>query len=153
MRKRDDFIICVQHGRGVRPIFAAGPSTFGANANSAFAETFLRDPGQNRLDGFFLRTKGLVYLMAKAHLWMAALFGVAWQCRWDCRSHLSGAGEYDLSQEWSKVLHQQPGDFDRNVHRARHDDEICHAIFDRAQRSISAIFKRSRAIEIDTAMA
>ena len=106
--------------------------------NGAFAETFLRDPGQNRVDGFFLRTKGLVHLTASADLRMVALFGPGLaNIGATAEVTHSGVGEYDLSQGWSKALHEHPGDFDGIAYRSRHDDnEICYAIFDRAQRNI-----------------
>ena len=106
--------------------------------NGAFAETFLRDPGQNRVDGSFLRSKGLVHLTSTVDLRMAALFGpgLATVGATAEVTH-SGVDGYDLSQGWSKALHDHPQDFDGIAYRSRHDDnEICYAIFDSAQRKI-----------------
>ena len=108
------------------------------SVNGAFAETFLRDPGHNRVDGSMLHSKGLVHLRATVDLRLASLFGPGLaNIGATAEVTHSGVGEYDLSQDWSRALYDHPADFDGIAYRSRHDDnEICYAIFDRAQRKI-----------------
>ena len=102
--------------------------------DGAFAESFLRRVGRTALDDGLLAAKGLVTIRLLQPLRLASLFGPGLTILGATAevTH-SGVTSYDLSQSWSKALHDHPANLDGIAYRSRHDDnEICYAIFDRA---------------------
>ncbi len=107
-------------------------------ADGAFAEIFLRNVGMTALNPVMVGAKGMVRIAALKDLRFACLYGPG-------LSILGATAEvthssitaYDLSQAWSKAIYDHPADVDGIAYRSRHDDnEICYAIFDRAQLKI-----------------
>ncbi len=107
--------------------------------DGAFAESVLRTVGRTALDDEFLAAKGLVTLRLEQPLSLCSLFGPGLSILGATAevTH-SGVESYDLSQTWSKALHDHPANFDGVAYRSRHDDnEICYAIFDRARTKLT----------------
>jgi hypothetical protein len=102
----------------------------------AFAETFLRKPGQMiALD--LIRKKTLVRLRALQPIKCIKLFG-AGLARVGATAEVSHAGSYHLAQAWSAALHTQASAFDGIAYHARHDDtQICYALFCRSAHKIA----------------
>ena len=115
--------------------------------NGAFAETFLRSPGNTLIDSGFLRRKGYVRLETKSSLKLVDLTGPGLALVGATAEVPHSGLPYDAAQAWSKALFDHPLEPDGIAYHARHDDtEICYAIFDRAE---SAIAEISRALDLD----
>lgn len=109
-----------------------------ATRDGAFAESFLRNVGRTALDDALLSVKALVTIRSAEALNLASLHGPGLTVLGATAevSH-SGVTSYDLSQAWSKALHDHPANLDGIAYRSRHDDdEICYGIFDRAREKL-----------------
>lgn len=117
------------------------------SVEGAFAEVFLRTPGQTSIGLDFLQTRAYVRLKAIRELKLVQLHGPGLS-RLGATAEITHSGlPYTTAQEWSKALHSHPGNFDGIVYRSRHDDgEICAAIFDRAS---AAVTEESRVLNLD----
>ncbi len=115
--------------------------------DGAFAEVFLRAPGQTNIGLDFIQTRAYVRLRTTRELKLAQLHGPGLS-RLGATAEVTHAGlPYTAAQEWSKALQSHPGNFDGIAYRSRHDDsEICTAIFDRAS---SAVIEESRVSNLD----
>ncbi|MGP3699438.1 RES family NAD+ phosphorylase [Rhodobacter sp. NSM] len=103
-------------GRLDDPAHAYGVLYVAEGEGGAFSEAFLRRPGLNLIAR--LHGPGLGVIGATAEV-----------------TH--GGLPYDAPQAWSKVLHDHPARFDGILYRSRHDDdELCLALFDRAEPDI-----------------
>lgn len=103
----------------------------------AFAESFLRNPGRNLIDGTTLRAKAFAELTAPADLRLVQLTGpglaVLGATAEVTHGSDPGPNPYASAQAWSRALFLHPDRFDGIAYRARHDDaELCYALFDRA---------------------
>ncbi|MBG0511185.1 RES family NAD+ phosphorylase [Agrobacterium sp. MOPV5] len=115
--------------------------------NGAFAETFLRSPGNTLIDAGFLKRKGYVRLETVSPLKLIDLTGPGLAIVGATAEIPHSGLPYDAAQAWSKALFDHPVRADGIVYHARHDDtEICYAIFDRAE---SAIVETSRELNLD----
>ncbi len=121
-------------GRLNAPDGAYGTLYAARSTGGAFAETFLRNAGKTLIDDAIVKKKGMVELRLVAELYLACLHGPGLAIL-GATAEVTHAGlsSYDLSQAWSKSLHDHPAGIDGIAYRSRHDDdEICFAIFDRA---------------------
>jgi hypothetical protein len=126
-------------GRLNAPDGAYGVLYAAAARDGAFAESLLRNVGRTALDDALLTVKGLVTIRATGALHLASLYGPGLTVLGATAevTH-SGVMSYDLSQAWSKALHDHPAKVDGIAYRSRHDDdEICYAIFERARGKLS----------------
>lgn len=115
--------------------------------NGAFAETFLRAPGNTLIDSGFLRRKGYVRLETVLPLKLVDLTGPGLAIVGATAEVPHSGLPYDAAQAWSKALFDHPVEVDGIAYHARHDDtEICYAIFDRAE---AAIVEVSREVNLD----
>ena len=109
-------------------------------ANGAFAETFLRQPGRSLVDASLLRRKAYVRLEITADLNLIRLAGPSLAILGATAEVVHGGLPYDAPQAWSKALFAHPLSPDGIAYYARHDDEcLCYAIFDRARGSVREI--------------
>lgn len=117
-------------------------------ADGAFAEVFLRSVGATNLGADFIRDRAYSRLKTTRDLKLVELHGPGLS-RLGATAEVTHSGlPYDAAQDWSKALHEHPGNFDGIAYRSRHDDaEVCYAIFDRAT---SAILEESRVANLDT---
>lgn len=109
----------------------------------AFAETFLRTPGNTLIDADFLGRKGYVRLRTMRELRLVKLTGSG-LARIGATAEVPHRGlSYDTPQAWSKALAAHPIDADGIAYLARHDDsQLCFAIFDRAGAALSEVERR-----------
>ncbi|CVI62991.1 RES family NAD+ phosphorylase (plasmid) [Agrobacterium leguminum] len=115
--------------------------------NGAFAETFLRSPGNTLIDGGFLKRKGYVRLKTVSSLKLIDLTGPGLAIVGATAEIPHSGLPYDAAQAWSKALFEHPVGADGIAYHARHDDtEICYAIFDRVG---PAIVETSRELDLD----
>lgn len=115
--------------------------------NGAFAETFLRSPGNTLIDIGFLRRKGYVVLKTLSPLKLIDLTGPGLAVVGATAEVPHSGMPYDAPQAWSKALFAHPVNADGIAYHARHDDtEICYAIFDRAEPAIEEV---SRELNLD----
>jgi hypothetical protein len=103
-----------------------------ATLNGAFAE--LRTPGRTLIGSDQIRQRSYARLRARGPLSLVKLFGNG-LARLGATAEVTHGGlPYDLPQSWSSALFAHPLKADGIAYRARHDDdEICYAIFDRAE--------------------
>jgi hypothetical protein len=113
----------------------------------AFAETFLRAPGRRSLSLDFIRKKGRARLRAVGALRLIKLAGFGLG-KLGATAEVTHSGlPYDVSQRWSKALHDLAIQPDGVAYNSRHDDEaLCYAIFERASLYIE---EHSRETDID----
>lgn len=113
----------------------------------AFAEVFLRSPGQTTLGFDFIEARAYVRLKTTRDLRLVELHGPGLS-RLGATAEVTHSGlPYTVAQAWSKAIHAHPWNFDGIAYRSRHDDaEICYAIFDRAS---SAVIEDSRVQNLD----
>ncbi|HEX2078532.1 MAG TPA: RES family NAD+ phosphorylase [Longimicrobium sp.] len=104
--------------------------------STAFAETFLREPGVMVLEAEDLAARSLAIVQILAPLRLVAMHGQG--------LHALGAtaasctGDYAASRAWSAALHAHPEKPDGIRYRARHDDDgFAIALFDRAENSVA----------------
>ncbi len=115
--------------------------------NGAFAETFLRSPGNTLIDGGFLKRKAYARLGILSSLKLIDLTGPGLAIVGATAEVPHSGLPYDTAQGWSKALFDHPARADGIAYHARHDDtEICYAIFDRAG---AAIVEVSRDLDLD----
>lgn len=115
--------------------------------NGAFAETFLRMPGNALIDSGFLRRKGYARLSTVSPLELIDLTGPGLAIVGATAEVPHSGLPYDAAQAWSKALFDHPVGADGIAYHARHDDtEICFAFFDRAA---AAIVEVSREVNLD----
>lgn len=104
--------------------------------HTAFAESFLREPGVLVLEAEDLAARSLAIVQILAPLRLVAMHGQG--------LHAVGAtaasctGDYAVSRAWSAALHAHPEKPDGIRYRARHDDDgFAIALFDRAENSVA----------------
>ncbi len=103
----------------------------------AFAESFLRNPGNQTIDRAMLALKANATLQAARDLKLALLTGPGLAILGATAEVTHGGLPYDAPQSWSAALHDHAERFDGIAYRARHDDaEICYALFDRCSREV-----------------
>jgi hypothetical protein len=106
----------------------------------AFAETFLRNPGQRQLPDELIAQRGRADLRSRRPLHLVQLHGRHFAALGATAEVVAGAQPYDLPQAWADALHNHPGEFDGIAYRARHnDDEISYALFDRTKAAIDEL--------------
>ena len=105
----------------------------------AFAETFLRDPGQTVLPADLLARKAYTGLTVTRALRLIRLTGPG-LARLGATAEVAHGGlPYDIPQIWSAALHAHPAAPDGIAYTARHDDEsLCYALFDREPPLVAA---------------
>jgi len=109
-------------------------------AHGAFAETFLRRPGQTLIDQGLLGRKAYARLEITTDLNLIRLAGPSLAILGATAEVVHGGLPYDVPQAWSKALFEHPLRPDVIAYYARHDDEaICYAIFDRARNAVREI--------------
>lgn len=119
------------------------------SAAGAFAETFLRTPGATLLDPDLVAQKACAALALQREVRLIELHGPGAAVIGATAELCHAAPPYDLPQAWSSALHAHPVQADGLAYRARHnDDEICVALFDRAQDAIT-IARRERNLDAD----
>jgi hypothetical protein len=98
----------------------------------AFAESFLRQQPTRYLESAQLEPRSLATLCTTREVRLARMHG-------DGLARLGAtlavvAGPYEVCQAWSLALHRHPGSppVDGISYRARHDDGLAVALFDRA---------------------
>ena len=97
----------------------------------AFAETFLRNPGQTMLTTGQIAKKARVQLRTLRELRLVKLGGAGLARIGATAEIIHGAQPYDAPQTWSRELRLHPSKPDGIAYTARHDDEsICYALFD-----------------------
>jgi len=102
--------------------------------NGAFAETFLRQPGRQRIPEDLLANKAYARLSIVRPLTFIGLMGMGLAPLGATAEVTHGGPPYDTPQAWSAALYAHPVNADGIVYTARHDDTaICHALFDRAR--------------------
>jgi hypothetical protein len=128
------FFDTTQAGRLNAPDASYGVLYAAHAADGAFAESFLREPGLTQLDASFIAGKAYATFDVTVPMTFLKLHGkgLAWVGATAEVTH--GGTPYDTAQEWSQGLHQHPAGVDGIAYKARHDDdELCYAVFDRAQ--------------------
>jgi hypothetical protein len=123
-----------REGRLNSPDGSYGVLYAAATLNGAFAETFLRTPGRTQIGSDQIGRRSYARLRARGSLNFVKLFGNG-LARLGATAEVPHGGlPYDLPQTWSAALFAHPLEADGIAYRARHDDdEICYAIFDRAE--------------------
>lgn len=130
-------------GRLDDPAKAYGVLYVGDKEAGAFSETFLRRPGRNLIDPGLLASKAYASLASRRDLRLARLHGRSLGVLGATAEVTHGGLPYDVPQAWSKALRDHPGAFDGIAYRARHDDdELCFALFDRAEPEIIELERR-----------
>nr|WP_153441997.1 RES family NAD+ phosphorylase [Sinorhizobium terangae] len=124
-------------GRFNSPDGSFGVLYTAGNTAGAFAETFLRTPGRTLIDIDFMRRKAYVRLTVTRTLKLIRLAGPG-LARLGATAEVTHGGlPYDVPQAWSTALWKNPIEADGIAYYSRHDDdEICHGLFDRAERAI-----------------
>jgi hypothetical protein len=116
-------------------------------SKGAFAETFLRVPGRTQIGVDQIKERAYAQLHAGGELRLVKLYGNG-LARLGATAEVTHAGlPYDLPQSWSAALFAHPVKADGIAYRACHDDdEVCHAIFDRAADRIE---ESTRELDLD----
>ena len=98
----------------------------------AFAETCLRRVGASLVSLAGLAVRSATELRVTSGLRLVALHGPG-LARLGATAAVS-SGTYNLSQPWSRALHQHPNAPDGILYRSNHDNgEFCAALFDRCR--------------------
>lgn len=99
----------------------------------AFAETFLRTPGATLLSMKQIASKGFAQFTTTRELVLLELYGPG-LARVGATAEVSHRSEpYDVTQAWSKALHDAFPKISGIAYTARHDDQaICYAVFENA---------------------
>lgn len=119
-----------QGGRLNSPDGSYGVLYVAERIEGAFAETFLRSPGNTLLARDFLSRKAYVRLRLATDLVLVQLHGTGLARLGATAEVTHGPLPYDNAQAWSAALHGHPSGVDGIAYRARHnDDEICYALF------------------------
>ncbi|EKX56457.1 hypothetical protein D516_2969 [Rhodobacter sp. AKP1] len=130
-------------GRLDNPAHAYGVLYVAEGEGGAFSETFLRRPGFNLIDPALLARKSYAVLASRRDLILARLHGPGLGVIGATAEVTHGGLPYDAPQAWSKALHDHPARFDGILYRSRHDDdELCLALFDRAEPDIVEVARR-----------
>lgn len=134
-------------GRFNAPDASYGVLYCAGGMSGAFAETFLRRPGDTLIPRDLLKAKAYVKLEVRRTLRMV-LFAGPGLARLGATAQVSHGGlPYDVPQAWSRALHAHRNGYDGLCYRSRHDDnEFCHAIFERARDAIKEI---GRIVDLD----
>ena len=104
----------------------------------AFAETCVRVAGNRFLDLRFVQARSFSEIEVISSLRLASLHGPG-LARMGATSAVS-SGPYASARFWSQAVHDHPSNPDGIAYRSRHDDdEICIALFDRADDSIATV--------------
>jgi hypothetical protein len=113
----------------------------------AFAETFLRTPGNTLIDGGFLKRKAYVRLSATRELRLVNLTGRGLAAVGATAEVPHSSVPYHAPQAWSWAIFGHRENVDGIAYHARHDDtELCYAIFDRAA---TAVGETEREVDLD----
>lgn len=100
----------------------------------AFAESFLRNPGNTLLASDFLAAKAYAQMGWKRPLRFAQFYGPGLAIMGATAEISHGPLPYSASHRWSQAIHDHPDIVDGIAYRSRHDDDqICYAVFDRAE--------------------
>jgi len=106
---------------------------------AAFAETFLRNPGQRVLDRTLLGSRALSTLTGLRPLSLVRLHGPG-LARVGATAEVTHGRAYELARAWSLALWAHPAHPDGILYNSRHDDdELCAALFDRASEAIGHV--------------
>ncbi len=98
----------------------------------AFAETCLRALGAQFVARSFLEIRSVSLIEVTAELRLVTAHGSDLS-RLGITSAVSG-GTYNLSQRWSRAIHDHPAMPDGILQRSNHDDgQLCAALFDRCR--------------------
>jgi len=103
----------------------------------AFAETCLREVGATLVPLSHLAGRSVTVLTAaaKLQLRLVQLHGPG-LARLGATAAVS-SGTYDVSQPWSRAIHEHPSNVDGIVYRSNHDNgELCVALFERCRRRL-----------------
>lgn len=134
-------------GRLNAPDASYGVLYVAKDAKGAFAESFLRQPGRTLLSADLLSSKSYVRLQVSADLTLIKLAGPGLAVLGATAEVTHGGLPYDAAQAWSKALSQHKTTPHGIAYYARHDDEeLCYAIFDRAQ---DALLEAERRTDLD----
>lgn len=96
----------------------------------AFAETCLRQVGARLVPLSRLAGRSATELTVAAELRLVELHGPG-LARLGATAAVS-SGTYDVSQPWSRAIHEHPARADGIIYRSNHDNgELCVALFDR----------------------
>ncbi len=118
-------------GRWDAPAGEFGVCYLGEAGHVAFAETFLRDPGNTLLEEADVAPRSVSVVELRRALRLAAVHG-AGLARLGATAAVCN-GPYRVSRAWSLALHGHPAAVDGLRYRARHDDDaMAVALFDRA---------------------
>ncbi len=132
--------------------FNAPDATYGVlyaahKIEGAFAETFLRTPGNTLIDIGFLKRKAYVRLSSTHEMRMVNLTGRGLAVAGATAEVPHSGLPYHAPQAWSRAIFDHGDQFDGIAYHARHDDtELCYAIFDRAA---SALSETERELNLD----
>jgi len=98
----------------------------------AFAETCLREVGETLVPLSRLAERSATVVTVTAELRLVELHGPG-LARLGATAALS-SGTYDVSQPWSRAIHDHPARPDGIVYRSNHDNgELCVGLFDRCR--------------------
>lgn len=118
-------------GRWDAPAPGFGVCYLGEAAYVAFAETFLREPGETLIEETDLATRSLSTVELLRDVELAAVHG-AGLARIGATAGVCN-GPYRVSRAWSLALHGHAAAVDGLRYRARHDDDgMAVVLFDRA---------------------
>ncbi len=96
----------------------------------AFAETCLREVGATLVPMARLALRSVTRVEVTAELRLVALHGPG-LARLGATAAVT-SGMYDISQPWSRAIHDHPSAVDGMIYRSNHDNgELCTALFDR----------------------
>lgn len=127
---------------GLGSRFNAPDGTYGTlysacDRRGAFAETFLRSVGSTSLSESFIENKAYASFSLLRPLRAVRMRGHGLSPVGATASVCSQPPPYDIPQAWSKALYDHPEQPDAILYGSRHDDDqLCLAIFDRAQDAI-----------------
>ena len=109
----------------------------------AFAETFLRRPGQNLIAPDFLARKAYVRLRVIRPMTLIKFSGPGLGRLGATAEIVHGGKPYDTPQAWSKALKAHPVGAHGIAYNARHDDEaLCYALFDVDPTPVAETFRQ-----------
>jgi len=101
----------------------------------AFAETCLREVGATLVPLSRLVGRSVTLLTVAAELRLVELHGPG-LVRLGATAAVS-SGTYEVSQPWSRAIHNHPSNVDGIVYRSNHDNgELCVALFERCRRRL-----------------
>ena len=107
------------------------------SVEGAFAETCLRQVGATLVPLSRLAERSVSLLTATAELRLVELHGPG-LARMGATAAVS-SGTYDISQPWSRAIHEHPAKVDGIAYRSNHDNgELCAALFDRCRNRLQA---------------